>query len=71
MSVTNHLQSSEVLFPPDILLELRSHGGDHVIKVHDDVYKSVKKSEEGAVAARGKLHAHPDRRGHDAVMNDV
>lgn len=48
---THHLECGEVLLPPDELLVLRSHGGHHVVEVHDDVHERVQHREERAVAA--------------------
>lgn len=68
---TYHLEGGEVLLPPDVLLVLGAHRRDHVVEVHDDVDESVEEGEEGRVAARGELEAHPDGEGHDAVMDHV
>ena len=65
------MEGGEVLLPPDVLLVLGSHGGDHVVEVHDDVDESVEEGEECRVAARGELQAHPDGEGHDSMVNDV
>lgn len=46
-----HLEGGEVLLPPDELLVLGAHGGDHVVEVHHDVYKGVEEGEERAVSA--------------------
>lgn len=66
-----HLEGGEVLLPPDVLLVLRSHGGDHVVEVHDDVYEGVEEGEEGRVAARCELESHPDRERHNTVVDHV
>ena len=66
-----HLEGREILFPPDELLVLWTHGGHHVIKVHDDVDKSVEQTEEGRVATGSEANTEPDTHRHDAVMNDM
>lgn len=38
---THHLHVGDVLLPPQILLELRSHGRQQVVRVHDDVHERV------------------------------
>lgn len=67
----DHLQRSQVLLPPEVLLELRSHRGEQVVRVHDDVHKGIKQAEEGAVAARSKFDAEPHGHRHAAVVDDV
>ena len=37
----DHLQRGHVLLPPDVLLVLRAHGGQHVVRVHEDVNERV------------------------------
>lgn len=67
----HHLQTSQVLFPPEVLLILRAHRGQHVVEVHDYVNERVQESEEGAMAARRELQAHPDGERHYPVMDHV
>ena len=67
----DHLKRSQVLFPPQILLVLRSHGRQHVVEIHDDMDTGVEKSKEGSVAAGQETGAGPDREGHDAMMDDM
>ena len=43
----NHLECGEVFFPPNEFLVLRTHGGHHVVKVHDDVDEGVEQTEKG------------------------
>lgn len=45
-----HLESGQVLLPPDVLLVFRAHRRHHVVKVHDNVNERVQHGEEGAVA---------------------
>lgn len=66
-----HLQSSEVLLPPQELLEARPEHCQQVVRVHDYVHKGVEQAEEGAVAARGELDAEPHGHGHAAVVDHV
>ena len=68
---TNHLEGGQVFLPPDELGVLRSHGGHHVVKVHDDVDERVEQTEEGRVAAGRETDAEPDAHRHDAVVDDV
>ena len=37
----DHLKRGHVLLPPDVLLVLRTHSGQHVVRVHEDVDESV------------------------------
>lgn len=48
-----HLQHGEILLPPEVLLYLRSHGGQHVVRVHDDVHEGIQQAEERAVTTCG------------------
>lgn len=47
--IAYHLQCSEILFPPEILLELWSQGREQIIRIHDDVHECVQKTEERTV----------------------
>lgn len=38
---TYDLEFRHIFFPPEVFLELGSHGGDHIIKVHADVHEVV------------------------------
>ena len=66
-----HLESGEVLLPPNVLLVLRTHGSHHVVKVHDNVDESVEQTEKGRVATGSEADSEPDAHWHDAVVNDV
>ena len=66
-----HLEGGEVFLPPDELLVLGSHGGDHVIKVHDDVDERVEQAEEGRVTAGSEANAEPHAHRHDTVVHHV
>ena len=68
---TYHLECGEVLFPPNKFLVLRTHGGHHVVKVHDNVDEGVEQTKKGRVAARRETNSEPDAHWHDAVVNDV
>lgn len=37
----NHLKDSQVFLPPQIFLHFWSHCGQHIVRVHNDVNKSV------------------------------
>lgn len=68
---TYHLEGREVLLPPDVLLVLGSHGGNHIIEVHDNVDKGVEQAEESRVTAGCEADAEPNAHGHDAVMDHM
>ena len=40
-------------------LVLWAHGGDHVVKVHEDVDEGIEKREEGSVASGEPPHPRP------------
>lgn len=46
----DHLEGGQVLLPPNVLLVLGTHGSDHVIEVHHNVYEGVEQRKESAVA---------------------
>jgi hypothetical protein len=47
---TYHLQLSDVLLPPNVVLILRPHGSDEIIGVHNGVDDGVQISQEGPMA---------------------
>lgn len=55
-----HLKGRQVFLPPNVFLIFRTHRGDHIVEVHDNVHKGIQHREERAVTARRKLHSHPD-----------
>lgn len=61
----HHLEHGQVLLPPQIFLHLRSHRGQHVIRVHHDVNAGVDEAEERRVTARRELNAPPHTERHD------
>lgn len=67
----DHLHHCQVLLPPQVLLHLGSHGGQHVVGVHEDVHEGVQEAKKGRVATGGELDAPPDGDGHDAVVDHV
>ena len=46
----DHLEVGEVLFPPDVAAVLGSHGRQHIVDVHYNVYEGVDKAKEGAMS---------------------
>lgn len=67
----NHLKSGEIFLPPNEFLVLWSHGGHHVVEIHDDVDESVEQTEESRVATRCETDSEPDAHRHNAVMHNV
>lgn len=49
--VRYHLEHGQVFLPPQVLLHLWPDGGQHVVRVHNDVHERVEQTEERAVAA--------------------
>lgn len=68
---THHLHHGQVLLPPEVLLHLGSHGGQHVVGVHDNMDEGVQETEEARVATGSELDAPPHRGGHNSVVDDV
>ena len=64
----DQLQLREVALPPEVLLELRPHGGQEVVGVHDGVDEGVEDASEGLVAVGGPVHQVPAEYGHDGVV---
>lgn len=52
-----HLESGEVLLPPNVLLVSRSHRRHHVVEIHDDVDKRVEQGEKCAMTTCDR-HKH-------------
>lgn len=46
----DHLENGQVLLPPEVLLNLWSHGSQHVVSVHGNVYERIQQAEERTVA---------------------
>lgn len=45
----DQLNGGHILFPPQVLLVLWTHGGDHVIEIHNDVNARVKNANNNAL----------------------
>lgn len=67
----NHLKCGQILFPPQILLHVRSESCKKVVGVHDDVDQRVDGPAKGVVAAREPPHQGPAIEGHDTVVDDL
>jgi len=67
----HHLQCSQMLFPPEILLISRSKCSHHIIKVHDDVDERIEKAKEGGMATGKESGSGPHRHRHNAMVNYV
>lgn len=67
----DHLQDSQIFLPPQVLLNLGTHGSQHIVGIHNDVYKGVKETEEGRMTAGCKFNTPPDRDRHNAMMYDM
>ena len=48
-----------------------THGGNHVVEVHEHVHEDIEQSEKGRRASWHPADTGPHRQGHDAMMNDV
>lgn len=69
--ITYHLDSGQVLLPPQVLVILGPKCCQEVVAVHDDVDEGVQKTEESGVTAWGELHSKPHRHRHDTMMDYV
>lgn len=67
----DHLEVGEVFLPPDVAAVFGSHGCQHVVDVHHNMYKGVDKTKEGAVTTCSKLDSKPNTHGHTAMMDDM
>lgn len=65
------MEDGEVFLPPDEFSVFGSHGGHHVIEIHNYVNGAVEECEERRVTARRESNPEPDAHRHDTVMNDV
>lgn len=65
------MESSEIFLPPDKLLVLGTHGGYHVVEIHDNVDKSVEQSKECRVTTRCETNAKPNTHWHDTMVDNV
>lgn len=67
----DQLKRREVLLPPEVLLQARPHGGEHIIRVHDDVNEAVYEANKGSVATRVVFDRAPRYHRHSRVMVEV
>lgn len=65
------MQSGQIFFPPQILLELGTHGREHIVAVHNNMYKGIEQTEEGTMATGCEFYAKPYGHWHTTVMNYV
>lgn len=65
------MQSSQILFPPQIFLILRTHSREHIVGVHNNMYKGIEQTEEGTVTTRGEFYTKPNGHRHTTVVNNV
>lgn len=67
----DHLQYGQVLLPPQIFLHFWSHGGQHVVRVHDDVNECIQKTKERTMTARREFDAPPNGCWHQTMMDHM
>lgn len=67
----NQLHRGQVPFPPEVLLNGGSEGGEEVVEVHDHVDAHVQEPAEGCVSPANKSDAPPGSEGHDPVVYNV
>lgn len=67
----NQLNAGHVLLPPQILLVLRSHGGDHIVEIHNDMHTGVENANDDALFAGRILQIAPREEHCDRMMVDV
>lgn len=69
--MTYDLGECQVLFPPQVLLVLRTHRCHHVVSVHQHVDEGVDQSKKGSMAASKVFGANKSTDGHQRVMVDM
>jgi len=42
----HHLQSGQILLPPQVFLDVGSQRGQQVVRIHDDMHERVEQTEE-------------------------
>lgn len=67
----DELGECEVALPPEVLLHVRSEGGEHVVGVHEDVDEGVDDAQESGVSARDEADPDPGADGHHRVVVHV
>lgn len=65
------MHDCQILLPPEVLLDLGTHRGEHVVAVHHNVDERVEQAKEARVSSGSELNAPPDRRGHNSMVDDV
>lgn len=67
----NQLNHSEILFPPKVLLHMRSKCSQAIIGIHYNVDNGIDESKESRMSAGNKLGAPPNTEGQKSVMDHV
>lgn len=67
----NQLQSRQVFLPPQELLHLRSHGGEQVIAVHNNVHEGVDEANRHSLLSKRVLQVVIGPQDHNGVMVNV
>jgi len=67
----NHLEASQILFPPEIRLNLRTTRCEKIIEIHDGVDTGVEHDTKHGVSTTYKLDTKPTEPGDNAVMDDM
>lgn len=50
---------------------LRTHSREHIVGVHNNMYKGIEQTEEGTVTTRGEFYTKPNGHRHATVVNNV
>lgn len=45
----DELDPGDVLLPPEVFAILGSHGGKHVVEIHEDVHKRVQETDDNSL----------------------
>lgn len=65
------LQDCQVLFPPEILLNFRSHGCHSIVSVHDNMDKAVNHGSRESRPSWNETGSNPPKEEHSWMMVDV
>lgn len=65
------MQPGQILLPPQVLLVLRTHGGHHVVEVHDDVHERVEHTDQDSLLAEEVFQVEERPEGHCRMVIDM
>ena len=67
----NHLKPSEILFPPEVRLHLRTESSKKVVEIHDNMNKSIEEARKGGMTTTDKPWSKPNTNRQATMVNHM